>query len=60
MKNAFFIAAVIFALFFFYTHRYEIIPVPTPDSQAAYRLDRWTGTVTLLKDHIEYDTRKKE
>lgn len=46
---AFVIAAIALAHFF----RYQLQPAPTADSSVIYRLDRWTGRVTVIGQYVD-------
>ena len=43
-----FVVFVILCLLFLWVFRYEVVPIATEKHAAAYRLNRWTGSVDLL------------
>lgn len=50
-RNVAVVLLVIVAVVCFWMCRYTIVPI----DQYAYRLDRWTGEVTLLRGQVERD-----
>lgn len=60
-KNLIFLLAVIMLCliaFILHVARYSIYPTPNGDIPSAYKLDRWTGTITYL--HLRFEDPMKK